>query len=112
MRAGHGEIGEELLWASLGNSWVFTRWVYYSLLGASTVGPLLKREYECADVGAEGDRTHSGRGRGSHKVIGSRPNLRLYPSPGGGQVPGHRSALGADGLQGASAQVGLPYGSP
>jgi hypothetical protein len=28
---------------------------------ASTVGPLLKREYECANVGAEGDRTHSGR---------------------------------------------------
>ena len=26
-----------------------------------TVGPLLKREYECAKVGAEGDRTHSGR---------------------------------------------------
>ena len=28
---------------------------------ASTVGPLLKRECECANVGAEGDRTHSGR---------------------------------------------------
>ena len=28
---------------------------------ASTVGPLLRREYECANVGAEGDRTHSGR---------------------------------------------------
>ena len=32
---------------------------------ASTVGPLLKREYECANVGAEGDRTHSGRA-GAH----------------------------------------------
>jgi hypothetical protein len=28
---------------------------------ASTVGPLLKRECECANVGAEGDRAHSGR---------------------------------------------------
>ena len=28
---------------------------------SSTVGPLLKREYEGANVGAEGDRTHSER---------------------------------------------------
>ena len=35
--------------------------------------PVLKREYECANVGAEGDRTHSERAGDHHKVIGSGP---------------------------------------
>ena len=37
-------------------------------------------------------------------MIGPGP-ISVSLSTGVGQVPGHRSALGADGLQGASAQV-------
>jgi len=49
-------------------------------------------------------RPHTLNGQaGGYQVIG--PGHHPSPSPGVGQVPGHRSALGADGLQGASAQV-------
>ena len=61
--------------------------------------------WECAKrSGApKGDRIHSDGQAGGYQVIG--PGYHPSPSPGVGQVPGHRSALGADGLQGASAQV-------
>jgi len=49
-------------------------------------------------------RPHTLNGQaGGYQVIG--PGHHPSPSPGVGQVPGHRSALGADGLQGPSAQV-------
>ena len=58
----------------------------------ASIGPLLKRDVH----------TLGGPGNSQSDWF---PARSPSPSPGVGQVPGHRPALRADGLHGASAQV-------
>ena len=67
------------------------------------VGPLVVCGSTRVALGSpSGDRMHSELGPGSYKVIGPA-HVPVSPSQGVGQIPGHRLAQGAGGLQGPSA---------